>query len=87
MEVIFTFERTNHAMEAEQRLLDAGFEVRVMNLPSSIKAGCGLCLRLAPKEAPAAFTTLCACGIPLGGRYLRQVTGAKSTYTPIDEEL
>lgn len=43
---ILTFPNTHMAIYAEKVLLKAGFSVGVMPLPSSIKAGCGIALRV-----------------------------------------
>lgn len=50
MELVLTFAKTNYSIQGEQLLLDAGIPVKVMPLPSSIKAGCGLCLRIQPER-------------------------------------
>jgi len=44
---ILTFANTHAAIFAEKALLQAGYPVGVMPLPSSIKAGCGIALRVA----------------------------------------
>jgi len=43
---ILTFANTHAAIFAEKALLQAGYPVGVMPLPSSIKAGCGIALRV-----------------------------------------
>ena len=63
MEILFTFMRTHDAIQAEQLLLDAEFDVKVMSLPSSVRAGCGICLRLPPKQAERAGAALADGGI------------------------
>jgi len=44
---ILTFANTHGAIFAEKTLLQAGYSVGVMPLPSGIKAGCGIALRVA----------------------------------------
>jgi len=44
---ILTFANTHAAIFAEKALLQAGYPVGVMPLPSAIKAGCGITLRVA----------------------------------------
>jgi len=44
---VLTFANTHTAIFAEKALLQAGYSVGVMPLPSSIKAGCGIALRVA----------------------------------------
>lgn len=46
MSYILTFANTHAAIFAERALLQAGFPVGVMPVPSSIKAGCGIALRV-----------------------------------------
>lgn len=47
MSYILTFANTHAAIFAEKALLQAGYSVGVMPLPSGIKAGCGIALRVA----------------------------------------
>ncbi|MDR3542119.1 MAG: DUF3343 domain-containing protein [Desulfosporosinus sp.] len=44
---ILTFTNTHAAIFAEKTLLQAEYSVGVMPLPSGIKAGCGIALRVA----------------------------------------
>ncbi|WP_068963259.1 DUF3343 domain-containing protein [Desulfosporosinus sp. BG] len=46
MSYILTFANTHEAIFAEKALLQGGHSVGVMPLPSSIKAGCGIALRV-----------------------------------------
>lgn len=46
MSYILTFANTHAAIFAEKALLQAEYSVGVMPLPSSIKAGCGIALRV-----------------------------------------
>lgn len=46
MSYILTFASTHGAILAEKTLLQAGYSVGVMPLPSGIKAGCGIALRV-----------------------------------------
>lgn len=46
MSYILTFAGTHAAIFAEKALLQAGHAVGVMPLPSGIKAGCGIALRV-----------------------------------------
>ncbi|MCL2249947.1 MAG: DUF3343 domain-containing protein [Oscillospiraceae bacterium] len=45
-EIVIAFNSTNIAIKAEASLLEQGENVSVMPLPSQIKAGCGICLRV-----------------------------------------
>lgn len=82
MEYVFTFERTNEAMKAEFILNEAGLPVKVMNLPSTIKAGCGICLRLAEGYQDTARKLLQQKGLRDFGCYIRQMENGRSRYTP-----
>ena len=46
MEYILSFRNTDSAIRAERCLLGHGVDVGVLPLPSQIKAGCGICLRV-----------------------------------------
>ncbi|HZK54984.1 MAG TPA: DUF3343 domain-containing protein [Desulfosporosinus sp.] len=46
MSYILTFANTHEAIFAEKALLQAGYQVGVMPIPSGIKAGCGIALRV-----------------------------------------
>lgn len=55
MAYILTFANTHAAIFAEKALLQAGYSVGVMPLPSGIKAGCGIALRVADYIASKAL--------------------------------
>ena len=55
MSFILTFANTHAAIFAEKTLLQAGYSVGVMPLPSGIKAGCGIALRVADHIASNAL--------------------------------
>lgn len=80
MEIIFVFSGTNDAIHAERLLVNNGFAVGVMNLPASIKAGCGICLRLKPQYAAAAQKCLEENSYPYHGIYRRELENGKSEY-------
>ena len=50
MSYVITFPNTHMAILAEKYLLEGGFSVGVMPVPSSIKAGCGIALRVLDHE-------------------------------------
>lgn len=81
MEAILTFATTHHAIRSEQLLLGAGFHIKVMPLPNSIRAGCGLCLRIDEKHLFAAWELLNAGGIPLQESY------AMASYKPLPPKV
>ena len=49
MEIVYTFNSTHAAISAERLLSNENVPIKVMPVPSSIKAGCGLCLRVSPE--------------------------------------
>lgn len=71
MEYIITFPNTNSAIKSEQCLLAVNLHVGVMPLPSQIRAGCGICLRLPPEEIGHALTILSEKTIVDTGLYMR----------------
>lgn len=79
-EMVFSFSSTNHAIQAEQCLLDAALAVRVMPLPSAIKAGCGICLRLPWGERAAALSCLRARDISPQHVHVRTIKRGASSY-------
>lgn len=84
MEYILTFSSTNHSIAAEQTILDAKINVKVMPLPPQIKAGCGLCLRMAGANLPASLDLLKEKHINASGIFLRKLQNGKSTYEPYE---
>lgn len=86
MEILFAFKSTNHAIRAEQLLLQVGIGVKVMPLPSAILAGCGICLRILPDAYKVAMAVLCGETICVQGTYTRSVEHGKSVYMPYTVE-
>lgn len=85
-EYMLTFARTHDAMLAEQVLLAAGIQPGIMPLPSSIRAGCGLCLRIVPASRTQALSSLVSAGCAPQDIYCRTVLDGKSTYEKWTEE-
>ncbi len=85
-ELIFSFAGTHAAIQAEQCLLDAALPVRVMPLPSAIRAGCGICLRLPLRHQAAALALLRAAHILPQSFHIRSVSGGVSTYIEWKED-
>ena len=85
-EVIICFENAFEAIMAERTLVpppsDASQQqpvaVRIMPLPVGIRAGCGFCLRLAPKDLVRAAAILAAHGIIVNEAWKTSETGAYS---------
>lgn len=80
MEILFAFEETGAAIAAEQALMEANIPVKVMSLPSAIKAGCGLVLRVPPQDAVKAASHLSAAGFAGYTCYTRTVENGQSRY-------
>ena len=85
MEYIITFKNTNFAIKAEQALLEKKLGVSVQPLPSQIRAGCGICLRLNQNEIRAALKTLTERGIDEIGLFLRESKGSQYNYTKTND--
>ena len=85
MEILIAFDTTTDAIGAENALIESNIPVKVMNIPSSIKAGCGICLRVAPQDFPRAAAALEEKRLPAAGCYTRIVENGKSQYTPYEE--
>jgi hypothetical protein len=59
-QALFTFHSSHAAMAAEICCEEAGFSCRLIPLPSSLSAGCGLAL-LCPREEREKVASLLAC--------------------------
>jgi hypothetical protein len=84
-EAVFTFHNTHEAISGERLLLKGGVKVKVMPLPSSLGAGCGFCLRVAPDDLDDSRRLLKESAISPQGLYLRCVEDGKTVYTPLEE--
>ena len=85
MEILITFDSTTAAISAEKALMDAGIAVRVMNLPSSIRAGCGISLRVEPGDAALASQILKENKLDAGELFQRTIDKGRSQYKPYTE--
>ncbi len=74
-------------MAGERALIDGGLAVRVMALPSSLGAGCGLCLRVDQADLPAAVRLLAAVGIEPEGVYLKSKVEGRTVYQPANPDF
>ena len=70
MEYVIAFDRTNVAIKAEQNLLERKLNVSVIPIPSTIRAGCGICLRLGSDEIRPALRSLSKISIGVGDMLL-----------------
>ena len=85
MEYIFAFKNTNRAISAEQRLLECGIRVGVLPLPSQVRAGCGICLRVNPDGVRAAFAALADIPADEMDVYIRQKENGFFIYTEVTD--
>ncbi len=76
MEYLITFKNTNQAIKAEKCLEERDLKVTVLPLPSKIRAGCGICLKLRAEDIEPALSALAVNDIHEIGVYSRE--GAKS---------
>jgi len=82
-EAIICFESVTQAIMAEQALVEGKFSVRVMTMPSSIRGGCGFCLRFAPDDLERAAAFLAERGFAVTEIYAREGAGGSPAYTKI----
>ena len=71
-EILFTFPSTRAAIAGERALLAAGLAAKVMPMPETLSAQCGIVLRLPPDELEAGKHALEAANIPIQHIYFRQ---------------
>lgn len=76
MEYIITFKNTNQAIKAEKCLEERDLKVTVLPLPSKIRAGCGICLKLRAEDIEPALSALATNEVHDIGVY--SMEGAKS---------
>ncbi|HHV41305.1 MAG TPA: DUF3343 domain-containing protein [Clostridiaceae bacterium] len=86
MEYIITFANTNNAIKAESCLLNNEIQVSVLPLPPSIKAGCGICLRLKEDDLRLATQLLESCGIKNNGIYFKKGRGREVSFQAFPEQ-
>lgn len=87
-EYVFSFAKTNDAIQAEYILGQSGIAVRVMPLPPEIKAGCGICLRIDfdDKIKEDATNVFSQNHLHYQNLFIREQTewGSKSTYSEVE---
>ena len=84
MEYIIAFRSTNHAIKAEQRLLEKKINVTVMPLPSHIHEGCGICLRADPDVIEPAMECLAKENIEGIRLYSRKMSDSRYIYNEME---
>lgn len=85
-EIILTFSSSTYAIASETILLEANFPVKVMPLPSSLGAGCGLCLRLPLEHQNGGLELLQKENLFPQNIYQKQIENNKTIYIPLKEE-
>lgn len=85
-EIVITFDAATEAIRAERLLAQAGLCPLVMPLPSRIKAGCGLCLRVRPEALEAGRAALAAGEARCAGWFWRIPSDRGSAYEPLEED-
>ncbi len=83
-EVIIVFHGASAAIRGEKALAEAGLSPLVMPLPSRIRAGCGICLRVRPEWTEEAKQALKSRDVSFAGLYLRRMEGGESRYEAIE---
>ena len=58
MEFVIAFVNTSSAIKAEQCLLERKINLSVLPLPSQMRAGCGICLRVNAESIKASLEAL-----------------------------
>lgn len=84
MEVVFTFHNTHDAINGERLLLAGGVTVKVMALPASLGAGCGLCLRVPSDDLDASRRVLEELAISPQAIYAKGIENGKTLYTQLE---
>lgn len=85
MEFVFTFNNTSDAINSERLLLGGGVAVKVMPLPSSLGAGCGLCLRLGSADLHRAGRLLNEATVQPQAIYAKSAENGETIYTLLEE--
>ncbi|MDR1580055.1 MAG: DUF3343 domain-containing protein [Synergistaceae bacterium] len=75
MEAIISFKSVSHAIRAEGALLEAGLPVTVMPMPSDVREGCGLCLRLPSDRLDEALRRLESIRAERAALFIREENG------------
>jgi len=71
-EILFTFPTTRAAIAGERALLAAGLAAKVMPMPETLSAECGIVLRLPPDELETGKHTLQTANISIQQIYFKQ---------------
>ena len=80
MEYIFTFNTTNTAIKAEHTLLKQNIDVSVMPLPSAIRAGCGISLKVESPTIKQVLDVFSQAGITEFEIYVKTILNNQINY-------
>lgn len=80
MDYIITFQNTNHAIKGENYLLAENIGVSVLPLPSEIKKGCGICLKVNQKDLNTVMFILNEKAIPGIVMYVKDTCDGETNY-------
>jgi len=83
-EYVITFKRANHAVMAEQLLLDSGLLPSVMPVVPQIAAGCGIALRIKPEELSRCRQILAQSSVEIAAVYERRAAEHGFDYLKTD---
>ena len=87
MGYVISFGNTNSAIKAERCLLGRKINVGVIPLPSQIKGGCGICLRVGQSEISRALTALAEENIGGIGLFSRKEENGAFAYQCAQEGI
>lgn len=82
-EFMITFPNTHSAIRGEQALLRGEVGSSVMPMPSSVVAGCGICLRVTGAEIQQARVLLTEAGVLPDGCYRIERQDGCARYVPV----
>ncbi len=80
-EIVITFDSTNQAIAGENSVFENGINASVMPLPSTLGAGCGMCLRVKEDEIKSTLIVLKENNVKYASAYVRTVINGKSSYS------
>lgn len=84
-EIVLAFGSTSHAIAAERLLENKGIRIAIMPLPPAIKSGCGICIRVMPRDISLAEKELSDKGL-IYTAYIREIKGVNSSFRKLSKE-
>jgi len=86
MEYLIVFKNTNHAIKAENTLLKGGVAAGVTPLPTQIRAGCGISLRVNGDRLKEALGLLAGDGVGETEVYVKESEGRYKKYQSLTDD-